>query len=94
MSNADERPRAGCTREPLLNLVEICWQMRGRTGKVIECGIYETNAGVEVRVGRSPDDLLYVQPFVRLGGARRHADKLRADMLAMGAFDELPLQSE
>jgi hypothetical protein len=51
------RPKA----EPRLELLEMCWRVVGSSQRVIECGIYRTDIGLDVRVGYSIEDLLRSQ---------------------------------
>jgi len=45
----------------MLVLVEPCWRVIGPSNEVITCGIYRTDAGVEVRCGYSDEDLIRSQ---------------------------------
>ena len=47
--------------EPRLELIEMCWRMRSqqKATRILECGIYRTDVGLEVRASYAPDDLLY-----------------------------------
>jgi hypothetical protein len=57
------------TAPPTLDLLETCWRFAGPSrGRVFSCGIYRTAAGLEVRAGHSPDDLIRSQ-FAIYGGA-------------------------
>src|SRR5688572_6135945 len=47
--------------EPRLDLVETCWRATSATGIVFSCGVYQTDAGLELRVGYGPDDLIRSQ---------------------------------
>jgi hypothetical protein len=39
-------------------LITQCWRLLGPSGKPITCGIYRTDAGIEVRCGYSDADLV------------------------------------
>ena len=58
-------PRA---EPPPLERIELCWRMKGPSGKVLTCGVYRVAQGVEVRCGYGEDDLIPSQ-FAR---GRRH----------------------
>jgi hypothetical protein len=53
------RPAARGVRR--LQLVRTYWRMRGRSGRVLLCGLYLTDAGHEMRVGYGDDDPLRIQ---------------------------------
>lgn len=75
------------TREPRLDRVEVCWRLVGPSRKVIECGIYRTDAGLEVRCGYSDDDLVRSQFAIELGAARDLAEAWKQAALAKGFSD-------
>lgn len=87
--------RARPAAAPSITLLETCWRMRSRqkATRILECGIYRVQSGVEVRVGYGPDDLLYSHLVVEIGGGRTLAAALRETVLAKGGFDELPVTS-
>ncbi len=73
----------------MLQRVEASWRMRGPSGKVLECGIYRTDApGLEVRCGYGQEDLLRSQRAVEIGTAREIAEQWRQGVLAKGGFEE------
>jgi hypothetical protein len=78
------------TAQPALDLLETCWRFVGpSSGRVFSCGIYRTDAGLEVRVGYGPEDLLRSQFAIEIGAARDIAANWRQAVIAKG-FDELP----
>jgi hypothetical protein len=62
---------------PRLELVELAWRMRAPSGRILECGIYLTDAGFEVRMGYSINDPLATQYALTLDLARRNAETFR-----------------
>jgi hypothetical protein len=58
----------------------------GASGKVLECGIYRTAAGIEGRCGYGPDDLLRSQLAPEIGTACGVAEQWRRGVLAKGGF--------
>jgi len=75
--------------EPKLLLVETAWQMRAPSGRILACGIYDTDApGLEVRCGYG-DDLLYSRRVADMEAARTEAEELRTTVLAKGGFTEV-----
>lgn len=72
---------------PRLELLEMCWQAKSRTGRVLSCGIYRTDAGLETRVGYG-EDLLRSQFARELGDARNWADEWKS-MAREKGFGEL-----
>jgi len=77
--NASEQHRRGQRAEPQLSFVEEAWRLRSNQdpSRVLTCGIYQTLAGVEVRVGYSKDDLVRSQLTSSLDTARGLAEQLR-----------------
>ena len=65
--------------------------MRGPSRRILECGIYLTNAGTEVRASYDPDDLLHSHIVIGIATARAYAEELRPAVQAKGGFEELPL---
>jgi hypothetical protein len=69
----------------------MCWRVKGPSGRVIICGVYEmTTSSLEVRAGYSIDELLGSQLTRDLTGVRLIASAWLAAMRAEGGFDELP----
>jgi hypothetical protein len=87
----EERFRKRPVREPLLELIELRWRMKGPARRILECGIYRTDAGLEVRVGYSAEDLLRSQLAVEIGSARELAEEWRQAVLAKGSFEEVTI---
>jgi hypothetical protein len=76
---------------PRLDLLEVCWRMRGPSGKVLACGIYQTDGVFEVRVSYPNDDLLRSVYATDIDTARELAKAWKQLVLAKGNFTELPL---
>jgi len=77
-------------REPRLELLKVYWRMVGPSKKPITCGLYRTDAGLEVRAERSADDLLYsTLAATELDGEARAAAWKEA-VEAKGGFVEVP----
>jgi hypothetical protein len=82
-----------------LELVETCWRLRSReeAGRILECAIYATAIGLELRAGYGPDDLLMSQAFVDGANAesadqraRAVAEQWRKQVIATQGFEQLP----
>lgn len=54
---------------PRLDLLETCWQVKAPSGRVLSCGIYQTDAGLETRAGYG-EDLLRSQFARQMDAAR------------------------
>lgn len=91
MNTWEDRMRGRPPVAPLLELLEVCWRMLGPSQRVLECGIYRTAAGLEVRVGYGVDDLLYSMHLPHLEAARVKAVVLRQAVVDKGGFAELPV---
>jgi hypothetical protein len=78
---------------PRLDLLETCWQMRSlqKATRILQCGIYRTAAGLEVRAGYVPDDLLQSQLARDIDTAREIAEAWRLAVVAKGGFTELSI---
>jgi hypothetical protein len=85
--------------EPGLNPVETCWRLRSRqeTDRVLECAIYATAMGLELRAGYGPADLLKSQLFVDGANAesadrraRAVAEQWRRQVVTIQGFEQLP----
>jgi hypothetical protein len=85
--------------EPSLEPVETCWRLRSRqeADRVLECAIYATAMGLELRAGFGPDDLLKSQLFVDGANAesadrraRAVAEQWRKQVIATQGFEQLP----
>ena len=93
MTTWDERMRPRSKAEPRLDSVEACWRMRSlqKATRIRACGIYRTEAGLEVRAGYEPDDLLRSQHVIDLGPARAVASQWRRAVIDKGGFVEVDL---
>lgn len=76
--------------EPRLELLETLWQFVAPSKRVLACGLYATDVGIEVRVGYSEDDLLYSKRAVDEADAREIATALKRAVVEKGGFAELP----
>ena len=88
MSMWEERMTPRHKREPRLDLVEMCWRVVGRTGSSVECGIYATDVGLEVRCGYGVDQLFRSQFANESRTAREIANEWRQAAIAKG-FEEM-----
>ena len=75
-----------------LDLVERCWRLCVMpTARELVCGIFQTDAGLEVRAGHR-DDLIESQLCRDLASARATADAFRRVLVdELGCIEELPL---
>jgi hypothetical protein len=78
-------------QEPKLELIETCWRLRAPSRRILECAIYRTQTGPEVRAGYEPDDLLHSKLMIGLETARAYAAELRDAVRVKGGFEELPI---
>ena len=92
MPTWQERMTPRPPREPRLELVELCWRMRSqqKATRILECGIYRTDAGLEVRAGYGVQDLLYSVVVMNVDRGRARAGELRQAVVDKGGFEELP----
>ena len=90
MSTWDERMTPRQRREPRLVRLEVCWRLvEPPSQKVIECGIYRTDAGLEVRCGYGDENLLRSQFAHEIGAAREIAEAWKDAVLAKGSFTDV-----
>lgn len=91
MTTWEERMTPAPRREPRLELVETVWQMRSqqKATRILECGVYRTDVGLEVRCGYGADDLLYSMAVAEIGSGRELAEQLRLTVVAKGGFEAL-----
>ena len=84
---------------PTPELVETCWRVRNRqqADRVLECAIYATAMGLELRAGYGPDDLLQSQLFVDVVNTESADQRARAvaqqwlrRVIATPGFEQLP----
>ena len=72
--------------------METCWRVRGRSGCVFTCAIYQGALGrLELRVEHNDageDTLVFCQPVGNMNAARELAGVFRETVLT-GPFDEL-----
>ena len=76
-------------REPRLELLKIYWRMVGPSKKPITCGLYRTDAGLEVRAERSAEDLIRSERVKSEIAADTYAAAWRATLEAQGGFTAL-----
>ena len=73
-----------------LDLIEVCWRVVGPSTHAIECGIYRTDAGLEVRCDFSVEYLLRSEFAMEIDAVREIAEASKAAVTAKGSF-EAPL---
>ncbi len=76
----------------LAELVELSWRMRSlqKATRILDCGIYRTATGLDVRAGYGLEDLFQSELFTEIEAARDYAEGLRQTVIAKGGFEELP----
>jgi hypothetical protein len=84
----EDRMRPFARPKPRLDLIEVCWRVVGPSQHVIECGIYRTFIGLDVRVGYSIEHLIRSQFAVELGTARQIAGAWKRAAIEKG-FEEV-----
>ena len=57
--------------------------------RILECGVYRTDTGLEVRAGYGLEDLLHSRLCATLEDARDCAEELRQAVIRKGGFKEL-----
>ena len=72
---------------PTLTLIETCWELTSPRRRVLSCGIYQTDVGLETRAGYG-EDLLRSQFARQIGTARELANSWKIAALEKG-FPEL-----
>jgi hypothetical protein len=72
---------------PTHTLMEMSWELTSPRGRVLSCGIYRTDAGLETRTGYG-EDLLRSQFAQKLETARAVAAEWKATSLVKG-FKEM-----
>ena len=72
-------------------LVETCWRMRGPSGGVFTCGIYQLDKGfIEIRVSGADDSsVVFAHALLDIETARRMAIGWRTTLIATATFSEL-----
>jgi len=90
MSTWDERMTPRPKPKPRLDLLEVCWRVVGPSTKVVDCGIYRTDVGLEVRCAYSErgEDFLRSQFASEIGLAREIAEAWKQAAMAKG-FEEV-----
>jgi hypothetical protein len=69
--------------------VETCWALVGPTRRPITCAIYQTDVGLEVRVGYTNLTPLCARRATEMATARTTAESLRDRVNARGVFEEV-----
>jgi hypothetical protein len=63
--------------------------MRGRSGHVFQCGIFQTATGLAVRVSEGADSRVSTTPVRNIEDGRARAAAFRRILLEDGEFEEL-----
>jgi len=89
MSTWEERMTPRPKIEPRLDLLEVCWRVVGPSQVPIECSIYRTDAGLDVRVRYTDqaDRLIQSQFAIEIGTARDIAAEWKRAAIAKGFLD-------
>ena len=66
-------------------LVELCWELHGRDGRIIRCGVYDTGNGRELLAGYD-DGWLWRAPTTGSWDLVKKAEEWRQAVLSTGAF--------
>ena len=74
------RPRPN----PRVELLEVSWRFVGPSQRVLECGLYAVETGLEVRVGYSAEDIVRTQLVPDIGIARELAAAWRLALVEKG----------
>ena len=85
----DERMTRRPEPEPTLFRIEAAWQRRSPSGRTLDCAIYSTDIGIEVRMGYGENDPLYTRRHGDIHAAREDAVKLREEVLKEPGFSEV-----
>jgi len=80
-------------REPRLELLRVYWRVVGPSKIPVQCALYRTNAGLEVRVDRSAEDLLRSQVVTDEAAGESCAAEWRAAIDRLWGFVDVPLDS-
>jgi hypothetical protein len=71
----------------LLELIETCWQtLHTVSGRVLLCGIFRTDGGLEVRASYSDPQLVRSQRVTDITEGRQLAEEWRRVIATDGAF--------
>ena len=84
----DHRPKAAAP-EARLELLELCWQVVGPSRKILSCGVYRTEVGLELRCGYDELDLFRSERVPDVAVGRLAAAGWKALVLEQGGFTEL-----
>ena len=71
-----------------LDLVTVHWRLRSRRGRLVECALYRTEAGLELRCGFSLDDVLFTQLVRNEAIGAMLATDWKTAVLSTGKFTE------
>ena len=66
-------------------LVQLCWELHGRDGRIVRCGLYDTANGRELLAGYD-DGWLWRTPMTRVLDVDKKAEEWRQAVLSTGAF--------
>lgn len=77
--------------EPRLELVRLFWRALGPSNRPLECALYRTDAGLEVRAGYGELDLVHSQHVADESEGAALATKWLAAIHAKGGFIDLPI---
>ena len=69
--------------------IETCWALLGPSRRLLTCGIYRTDAGLEIRVGYGDRMPLYSRNESELTAARAAAMQLRDAVNHAEVFAEM-----
>ena len=69
--------------------IETCWALLGPSRRLLTCGIYRTDVGLEIRVGYGDRMPLYSRNEIELTAARAAAMQLRDAVNDAEAFAEM-----
>jgi hypothetical protein len=69
--------------------IETCWALRGPSRRLLTCGIYRTDVGLEIRVGYGGRLPLYSRNEIELTAARDAAMELRDALNDAEVFAEM-----
>jgi hypothetical protein len=79
--------------DSLRMVIEVCWRLREPSGRILECRIYQTDVGLEVRAEYGPRVLRWSALTGELESARARAHHWRRIMLHPGSgFEDLPIR--
>jgi hypothetical protein len=92
MPTPEEQLRPRRVREPVFKVIETQWRIWAPSRRVLECGLYRIDGGLQVRTGFG-GDLLKSQAVISVAKGREVAAEWRKAMVATGGFVELPTQA-